>query len=154
MSMMYNDGSNSLSNDTSFNRQYILRNEKKKLHFLFSLPLSSGLGAGELQSWVNIPLSLVFILPLVRDLIGAVEAICVGIIHNSSVETSNHLGDDPLDVVHDGVGVGVWGDVLVVGGLPEGDHVLPDGSINSVTRKYLIKNHQKYLKIISYTPSL
>ena len=92
-------------------------------------------------------MSLVFILPLVRDLIGAVETISVGIIHDSSVETSNHLRDNPLDVVHDGVGVWVRGDVLVVGGLPEGDHVLPDGSINSVTRKIfvkkLIKNIQK-----------
>ena len=84
-------------------------------------------------------MSLVLILPLVRDLIGAVIAVSVGVIHDSSIEDSNHLRDNPLDVVHDGVGVGVRGDVLVVGGLPEGDHVLPDGSINSVTRKHLIK---------------
>ena len=78
-------------------------------------------------------MSLVLILPLVRDLIGTVEPIGVGIVHHSSVEASHHLGHHPLDVVHDGVGVGVGGDVLVVGGLPEGDHVLPDRSINSVS---------------------
>ena len=72
---------------------------------------------------------------MVRDFIGTVVSINVSIIHNSSVESSNHLRDDPLEVVHDGVGHGVRGDVLVVGRLPEWNHVLPDGSIYSVSEK-------------------
>ena len=68
---------------------------------------------------------LVLVLPLVGDLVGAVVAVSVGVIHDSSVEPSDHLGHDPLDVVHDGVGVGVGGDVLVVAALPEWKHVLP-----------------------------
>ena len=77
-------------------------------------------------------MSLVLILPLVRDLIGAVIAVSVGIIHDSSIEPSNHLGDDPLDVVHDGVGVGVGSDVLVIAALPEGKHVLPQRPVHNI----------------------
>merc|ERR1719434_534963 len=106
-------------------------------HLLLLLPLLPGLGAGEPQCWVHEPLSLVLVLPLVRDLVGTVEPVNIGIVHHSSIEPTHHLGDDPLDVVHDGVGVGVGGDVLVVLGLPEGDHVLPDRSINSVYSKSL-----------------
>ena len=84
-----------------------------------------------------LPLSLVLVLPLVGDLIGAVESVSVSIIHDSGIEATDHLGDDPLDVVHDGVGVGVGGDVLVVLGLPEGDHVLPDGSLHGVLAESL-----------------
>merc|ERR1712117_739016 len=109
----------------------------KLQHFLFLLPLSSGLGASESQSWVNEPLSLVFVLPLVRDLIRTVVTISVGLIHNSGIETSDHLRHVPLEVIHDGVGHGVVGDILVVGGLPEGDHVLPDAAVHSVLAKSL-----------------
>ena len=98
-------------------------------------------------------MSLVFILPLVRDLIGAVESICVGIIHNSSVETSNHLGDDPLDVVHDGVGVGVRGDVLVIAALPEGKHVLPQRPVHNIPLEEG-NSHSKKKQIIPHFPSL
>ena len=45
------------------------------------------------------------------------------------VEASNSLGHDPLEVVDDGVGHGVRGDVLAVVGSPEGHHVLPQGSV-------------------------
>merc|ERR1712117_840911 len=109
----------------------------KLQHFLFLLPLSSGLGASELQSWVNEPLSLVFVFPLVRYLVRTIVPISVGLIHNSGIETSDHLGHDPLEVIHDGVGHGVGGDILVVGGLPEGDHVLPDAAVHSVLAQSL-----------------
>ena len=79
------------------------------------------------------PLSVVLVLPLVGDLVGAVVPVSVGLVHDPGVEAADHLGDDPLDVVHDGVGVGVGGDVLVVGRLPEGDHVLPDGAVHNVS---------------------
>ena len=106
-------------------------------HLLLLLPLLPGLGAGEPQCWVHEPLSLVLVLPLVRDLVGTVEPVNIGIVHHSSIEPAHHLGDDPLDVVHDGVGVGVGGDVLVVLGLPEGDHVLPDAALHGVLAKSL-----------------
>ena len=76
---------------------------------------------------------VVLVLPLVGDLVGAVVPVSVGLVHDAGVEAADHLGDDPLDVVHDGVGVGVGGDVLVVGRLPEGDHVLPDGTVHNVS---------------------
>ena len=78
-------------------------------------------------------MSVVLVLPLVGDLVGAVVPVSVGLVHDPGVEAADHLGDDPLDVVHDGVGVGVGGDVLVVGRLPEGDHVLPDGAVHNVS---------------------
>ena len=75
---------------------------------------------------------LVLVLPLVGDLVGAVVAVSVGVIHDSSVEPGDHLGHDPLDVVHDGVGVGVRGDVLIVAALPEGKHVLPQRPVHNI----------------------
>ena len=104
----------------------------------FGLLHLSGLGANNLQGWVDIPLPFEFILPLVRDLIRAVVTISVGIVHKSSIEPSNTLRNDPLDVVHDGVGHGVGGDVLVVARLPEGHHVLPQGSFLNITENTLI----------------
>ena len=80
-------------------------------------------------------MSVVLVLPLVGDLVGAVVPVSVGLVHDPGVEAADHLGDDPLDVVHDGVGVGVGGDVLVVGRLPEGDHVLPDGAVHNVSTR-------------------
>ena len=43
----------------------------------------------------------------------------------TGIEASNTLGDLPLHVVKDWVGVGVWSDVLPGLGHPEGDHVVP-----------------------------
>ena len=98
-----------------------------------TVKLHEGLLASPDKSCPASPLSVVLVLPLVGDLVGAVVPVSVGLVHDPGVEAADHLGDDPLDVVHDGVGVGVGGDVLVVGRLPEGDHVLPDGAVHNVS---------------------
>ena len=104
------------------------------------------------QSCPASPLPVVLVLPLVGDLVGAVVPVSVRLVHDAGVEAADHLGDDPLDVVHDGVGVGVGGDVLVVGRLPEGDHVLPDGAIHNVStqRQNIFYMKQIFLVVIFF----
>ena len=50
---------------------------------LLLLPLEPGLGAGEPEGGINIPLGDEQILPLVRNLVGTIDAAGVGIIHHS-----------------------------------------------------------------------
>ena len=97
-----------------------------------------GLGTDKREGGVDKPLSAVLILPLVGDLVGAVVSVNIGIVHQTSVESTNTFRDNPLDVVHDGVRHGVGGDVLVVVRLPEGHHTFPQRAIPLVSFKILL----------------
>ena len=108
----------------------------------------------------------------VGDLVGTGDPVSVGVVHDAGVEASDGLGHDPLEVVDHGVGVGVGGDVpadvtdendelmnscglillLVVGG-PEGNHVLPQGSVplEGAQPGRMSKRASKYIYIILQT---
>merc|ERR1711994_25012 len=93
------------------------------------------LGAHKAESGVDEPLPVVLILPLVRDLIGADDPISVVFIHQTGIEASDSLGDNPLEVVDHRVGHRVGGNVLSVVGGPEWNHVLPQGAVPCETTK-------------------
>merc|ERR1712223_2083078 len=93
------------------------------------------LGAHKAKSGVNEPLPVVLILPLIWDLIGADDPISVVFVHQTCIEASDSLGDNPLEVVDHRVGHRVGGDVLSVVGSPEWNHVLPQGAVPCDTTK-------------------
>merc|ERR1719474_1232520 len=95
----------------------------------------SKLAADQTILFFHSPLPVVLILPLVRDLIGADDSISVVFIHQTGIEASDSLGDNPLEVVYHRVGHRVGGDVLSVVGSPEWNHVLPQGAVPCETTK-------------------
>ena len=112
---------------------------------LFLLPLLPGLGAGELESGVNIKVAHLEIFPLVRDLIRTVVSRGVDRIHHSyrgqmsSVSTYvqyqniftvivpfSTVRNHPQEVVYYWVGVEAGRDELSLVRHPEWDDVFPE----------------------------
>merc|ERR1719166_374320 len=93
------------------------------------------LGAHKAKSGVDEPLPVVLILPLIWDLVGADNPISVVFVHQTSIEASHSLGDNPLEVVDHRVGHRVGGDVLRVIGGPKWNHVLPQRAVPCETTK-------------------